>query len=144
MTRDNFILAVLATSTDSQYTPVQLQKIFFLLDRNLDAQVSYSPKFNFIPYHYGPFDKAVYEELDKLEFRNLVEIDYDRFNKLKHYQLTTEGQTLGEKQLQRIDIKSAEYIKKVTDFVRSLSFEQLIQAIYKEYPDMKVNSIFFK
>jgi len=143
MSRDKFILAVLAASPDSQYTPVQLQKIFFLLDRNLDKQVKYSPKFNFIPYHYGPFDKGVYEELDGLEISELVEVKYSGFNNLKNYHLTKEGQILGHNELEKIDTKYVDYIKRISDFVRKLSFEQLIQAIYKEYPDMKANSIFF-
>jgi len=144
MSRDKFILAVLATSPDYQYTPVQLQKIFFLLDRNLDNQVKYTPHFNFIPYHYGPFDKGVYEDLNELELEGLVEIKYTGFNNLKNYHLTKEGSILGEKELENIDKKYVDYIKRVNDFVRGLSFEQLIKAIYKEYPDMKVNSIFFQ
>jgi hypothetical protein len=144
MTRGDFILAVLATFSDANYTPVQLQKIFFLLDKNLDKQVKYSPGFNFIPYHYGPFDKGVYEELDGLEINNLVEVKYNGFNKLKNYHLTIQGQKVGNEALKYIDEKSIAYIKRINEFVKSLSFEQLIKAIYNEYPEMKANSIFFQ
>ena len=33
-------------------------------------------------------------------------------------------------------------IEQVSKFVRSLSFEQLVSAIYKAYPRMKANSVF--
>ena len=35
-----------------------------------------------------------------------------------------------------------EYISRVFQWVRALSFEQLVRAIYAQYPEMKENSVF--
>jgi hypothetical protein len=44
---------------------VQVQKLFFLLDENIAADLG-GRQFSFEPYDYGPFDRAVYSELELL------------------------------------------------------------------------------
>jgi len=134
------MLAVLSASKGAQYTPVKIQKLFFLLDRNLGEQIG-GPHFNFAPYHYGPFDKEVYQELNKLQLDKLVNLNFG-YNNLKQYSLSAEGQKLGETIFSEFSDEHKDYIKKMNSYVLTLSFEQLIKAIYSEYPDTKVNSIF--
>ena len=140
MKRSNYMLAVLATANNDEYTPVQIQKLFFLLDRNITER-NKIPSFNFEPYYYGPFDKEIYTELNNLQTQNLLSLNYS-YNNLKKYKLTPEGQRIGEKIFNAFDKGLKDYIKRTNEYVRKLSFEQLIKAIYKEYPDTKVNSIF--
>jgi hypothetical protein len=73
MTRQEFMLAVLAAGNGEAHTPVQAQKLFFLLDRTVPAGIG-GPWFNFQPHDYGPFDKAVYEDLRALAAKGLVAI----------------------------------------------------------------------
>ena len=123
----------------SQFTPVQVQKIFFLLDREA-AHLFGGPKPNFQPYDYGPFDNAVYEQIEQLHVSGLAQIDM--LGRHKSFALTTAGQREGLIALARLPVQSQEYIKAVVAWVRSLRFEQLVAAIYRKYPDMKANSIF--
>ena len=141
MHRDKYILAVLSASDNAIYSPVQLQKLFFLLDKTLGEEIG-APFFDFIPYHYGPFDKNVYRQIGVLETMNFIYTDYEGFNNLKKYKLTKEGQEIGEMELSKLDQKYQNFIWEMNKFVKSLSFQELISTIYKAYPEMKVNSVF--
>lgn len=139
MDREDFMLAVLSAGKGQAYRPVQVQKLFFLIDKNI-AELVEGPHFDFVPYDYGPFDKAVYEELNRLEKIADVELCPERT--WNNYRLTAEGQKKGDKLHLFLDPSAQDYIKRASDFVTSISFTQLVSAIYKAYPDMRVNSVF--
>ncbi len=113
----------------------------FLLDREI-AKYLGGPHFDFQPYDYGPFDKGVYDVIEELSKGGLVEVGTEPGLRWRRYRLTEAGQQEGSKILAQLDRRASDYIKKVSKFIRSLSFEDLISAIYKAYPEMKVNSVF--
>ena len=78
MERQDFILATLCSNPEHKYSPVQLQKLFFLIDRLLSKKIG-KEFFHFEPYHYGPFDQAVYEELNILYIKDLIEINKGQY-----------------------------------------------------------------
>ena len=139
MTKKEIILAVLAPAKGSRHTPVQVQKLLFIIDKEIPALVN-GPHFNFQPYNYGPFDKAVYDELMELASEGYVETIPE--NTWLSYRLTQTGQEEGDRLLGSLQADAQEYIGKASQFIRSLSFSQLVSAIYKAYPEMQVNSVF--
>lgn len=141
MTRHEVISAAMATNGAYTYTPVQLQKLLFLIDQRLAPELG-GPHFDFKPYHYGPFDKAVYAELDSMEQKGLVEILREPHLKLRKFRLTAIGENFGRGVLDSADPKAVEYVSKLADFVRTASFPSLVSAIYQAYPEMRVNSVF--
>jgi hypothetical protein len=141
MDRRGVVLAALAPAMGAAHSPVQVQKILFLIDREIAKQVG-GPHFNFQPYDYGPFDKDVYDALAMLAAQELVEIEAAPGYQWRRYRLTEKGQKEGGKLLASLDRRAVDYINKVSTFVRSLSFEDLISAIYKAYPEMRENSVF--
>ena len=48
----------------------------------------------------------------------------------------------GESLLNTLDDKAIDYIRTVSTFVRSLTFTQLVAAIYRAYPAMRERSVF--
>lgn len=140
MDKYKIVLAALAADQGKVYTPVQIQKILFLIDRNISEMV-HGPHFDFQPYDYGPFDKDVYNVLDELSQKGLVEV-VESGQIWKKYRLSPDGQEFGHKALESINKAGAIYIHNISNFVLSLSFTQLISAIYKAYPEMKKNSVF--
>jgi uncharacterized protein len=64
--RDTVLAALAAAGANAWFSPVQVQKLLFLIDREVPAFVD-GPHFAFAPYDYGPFDARVYGELDRLE-----------------------------------------------------------------------------
>lgn len=139
MDRKDYVLAVLSTANKKVFTPVQVQKLFFLIDKAIPGLVE-GPRFNFEPYNYGPFDKSVYWELNGLSAEGMVRIVRD-YN-WDDYLLTDEGQEKGEFLFNQIHAEAQPYIKKISDFVRSLSFSELVSAVYKAFPEMRENSVF--
>src|SRR4051812_4990710 len=72
LNRDQVVLLAMGPAAGAIHTPVQMQKLMFLLDRKLAADLN-GPHFNFVPYDYGPFDRAVYIALGELEEQGFVE-----------------------------------------------------------------------
>lgn len=140
MERDQIVLAALAAGGENaNFTPVQVQKLFFLLDREA-AHLVEGPHFNFTPYDYGPFDRAVYDVLDDLARQNLARVQ--NTGRYRVYALSQAGFQQGAAELTRLPEGARNYIGKVAQWVRQLSFEQLVASIYNRYPEMKANSVF--
>jgi len=139
MDRKIIILAALSAAAGEHHTPVQVQKLMFLIDREIPDRIG-GPHFNFQPYNYGPFDKTLYDELEELESEGYVQTVFEQT--WRNYRLTRHGQELGEKSLASLPPEAQEYIKRASNFIRSLSFRQLVLAIYKAFPEMRENSVF--
>lgn len=140
MARSEMVLAALAAAGEGRsFSPVQVQKLFFLLDREASHLVA-GPYFNFQPYDFGPFDREVYVELDGLSFLGLV--DTAGSSKYRRYTLTQPGYEAGRQELAAWSKEAGDYATQVAQWVQRLSFQQLVSSIYTKYPDMKVNSVF--
>lgn len=136
-----FMLAALSSADNprASYTPLEAQKLFFLLDKEASDLVG-GTRFNFLPYDYGPFDKAVYEELDSLAMKGLVSVD--RSGRYKRYSLTSNGLAEGAAEFGRLNPTAQQYIKDVANWLLTSTFQTIVSSIYARYPDMKVNSVF--
>jgi hypothetical protein len=140
MDTSGFVLAALATSKGETWTPVQVQKFFFLLDRKLGGQIG-GPFFDFRAYDYGPFDAAVCEQIEALEQQRLASVIRPEFGK-KTYGLTATGQTRGENVLDGLAAPVRDYVVALGQWVRTRSFAELVSAIYQQFPEMKARSVF--
>ena len=140
LTRREVVLAALASAGENaNFTPVQVQKLFFLIDREA-ARLLNGPHFAFRAYDYGPFDSAVYDQLMLLKFEANLEIMGGGQYRL--YTLTPDGFAEGQRIVSKLPTEAAKFLAAAAEWVRRLSFQQLVAAIYRAYPDMKVNSIF--
>lgn len=139
MEKKKLVLAALAAANGDAHTPVQVQKLFFLIDREI-ADLVGGPHFDFTPYDYGPFDRKVYEALEILTTQGLVETIPEKT--WKSFRLSPEGQRFGSEILSSLTKEAQDFIVKASEFVRSLTFQQLVAAIYKAYPEMRANSVF--
>lgn len=139
MNKEEVILAAMSPAKGAPFSPVQIQKLLFLIDRNIAEYVG-GPHFNFQPYSYGPFDKEVYMTLEILADKGEVFIDTD--GRYRKYRLTVTGQQRGEQIFASLPPNIQEYLTELSGFVRGLTFTQLVAAIYKEYPEMRRNSVF--
>ncbi len=138
MNRDDVLLAAMSCADLSPHSPVQIQKLMFLLDEELPALFQDGSRFDFQPYHYGPFDKAVYDELGRLAERSLVEVFSTRWT---FYMLTSEGQAVGSSRLEQMAPEERNYVERASQFVRSCSFNQLVSAIYNAYPKYRARPL---
>lgn len=142
--RQKMVLAGLSAVPDSSFEPVQVQKLLFLMDENIADEMN-GKQFAFEPYDYGPFDKAVYAELEALWEWGLVHVMTPVSSPSKtdrSYSLTYAGQKQGEKAIESMPNYVRKYLRQLSEWVRSLSFAELVGAVYRAYPDMRENSIF--
>ena len=139
MTRNEIVLAALAPAHGKQHSPVQVQKLLFLLDREAFKIVD-GTHFNFKPYNYGPFDKAVYQVLDELDELEQVTIRSGGWQRT--YALTPTGQNEGDRLLGELSDAAQGYIRRASAFVLKLNFLQLVSAIYKAYPTCRRTASF--
>ena len=140
MNKRELLLAAMAAGEGAEHSPVQVQKLLFLIDKNLGAELG-ERVFQFVPYDYGPFDSSLYEVLRELEQSSMATA-VPTVRGWKRYTLSPAGQQLGQIILQSLPPRAAKYIAEVSGFVRKLSFAELVSAVYKAYPEMRVNSVF--
>ena len=142
MDQETLVLAAMSPARGARHSPAQIQKLFFLIDRELGPLIG-GPFFAFRPHHYGPFDKQVYVVLESLAERGHVNIDHRSFS-FRTYALTPRGLEAGEAALTGVDKVARDYLRRCSEFVRGLTFSELVSAIYKAYPDMSKNSVFLQ
>ncbi|MHB8471328.1 MAG: hypothetical protein ACYDC8_00480 [Gammaproteobacteria bacterium] len=140
MDKRELLLIALGSAGKHSHTPVQVQKLLFLIEKNIGDRIG-GPIFDFAPYDYGPFDASVYEVLRELEKEEFVSSSVSTRG-WKLHALTDKGVDESKRLIEGTDPVVTDYIKRASEFVRSLSFPDLVSAIYKAYPEMKENSVF--
>jgi len=142
MDRRELVLAVLAAGKGRAFSPAQIQKAVFLIDKNLPHLVHRGPRFEFAPYNYGPFDRNVYVEAENLQREGAAEISPSPNGRWMLYRASENGLAQGELVLQRLKLKTRRYVDSVAEWVLAQSFGSLVKSIYEIYPEMRENSIF--
>jgi hypothetical protein len=140
MTKQDLLLLSMAAARNCQLTPVQLQKLVFLIQENVGDQLG-GKAFEFVPYDYGPFDASIYNEVERLARAGLLR-SYATPKGWKTHELTDAGAEKGNELLHAADFAAADYARKAAEFVTRQSFAGLVAAIYKAYPSMRANSVF--
>ncbi len=143
VSRRELVLIGLAPAQGCPHTPVQVQKLFFLLQaRGSESPTLGGSHFKFEPYHFGPFDKSVYIELERLQREGKVEVSFDSSG-LKNYRLTPDGQQEADNLLNdTVDPRSRKFVEAVSEWILKQSFFNLLNTIYHHFPQMAVNSVF--
>lgn len=136
-----WIVLALAKAEGHSLTPVQLQKSLFLLGERR-AKAVQKPFYRFRPYDYGPFDAHVYHDADALAAEGLLVVDQSRGRSLREYRLTEEGVAVAQALEAETPDEALNYLGEVVPWAQRLSFNELVRAVYDEYPKMRANSVF--
>jgi uncharacterized protein len=142
MDKSQLILACLAAGEGKAFEPVQIQKLVFLFQEKASAAIGSKP-FHFKPYDYGPFSKEVYDVLDGLASEGKVEVQHFPSQSVRKYAATVQGQQEGKSIINSMNGQYKEFLGRLTNWVLSIGFAELVGAVYKEYPDMRANSVFW-
>jgi len=140
MKKKDWIFIVLNCSKDKTLSPVQLQKSLFLL-KYMNPDTFSNNFYNFIPYHYGPFCLQIYEDADFLKSKNLININTNIIGRWKIYSINDKGLKYVDILKKKIKPEVYDYALEIVEWIKSKSFSQLISAIYKQFPEFKVNSV---
>lgn len=133
-----FIIQTLSLIPDIELTPIQIQKLFFLIERRIAIRphCSEAKVFNFKPYNYGPFDAELSQSINVLIAEK--KIICNNRNRLDHYFLPSQNI---EDTSNFLDEKSRKFIPELVQYIKGLTFKELCFAIYNEFPEMAENSI---
>jgi hypothetical protein len=143
MTRKDWTLLVIAAARGRALQPIHLQKALFLIGANLnESELGTSGFYQFQAYDYGPFDGSIYSDAESLATEGYVEIILLPYKRYREYHVTEQGQHQAGQLGSNLSPKASAYLEKVVRWVQSVSFEDLILAIYKAYPTMAANSVF--
>lgn len=136
--RSDVLLAAMAAGGDhAEYTPVQIQKLMFVVDREIPSLVG-GPHFAFKPDVFGPFDDGVYDVIRDLADRNMIRIEASWDSPI--YSLHDNALELGRLILAQLPAEASRFIQGAAYWIRTLSLRQLVASINSIYPDMAVNS----
>jgi hypothetical protein len=133
--KEEFVLRVLSLLHSFSFSPIQVQKLFFLLEKRIGKEAQY---FKFTPYHYGPYDEELTTLLAKLERQERITSSI--IDGIKHYSINQQldiGGFLDEKKKNFI-------LNDLVPFIKSKSFFDLCYSIYKEFPEMAKRSVLIK
>lgn len=139
MDRKHWNLLVIAAARGRPVTPVQLQKVLFILGRELPGEVG-GEFYDFKPYNYGPFDAAVYADAESLSSEGLVNIN--RPQRWNEYAATPLGMEKAEALRKDLPDRVVAYLDRLVGWAQGLTFQGLVRAIYARYPETRAKSIF--
>jgi hypothetical protein len=137
--RKHWVLLVLDAAQGEPLSPVQLQKSLFLVSRKIGLPRDY---YRFRPYDYGPFDPEVYRDAEALEAEGLLAISPSQNLKWRLYAITLKGAKVAEDIKTGVPSAALAVVTSVVSHVTALSFNDLVQEIYREYPEYSANSVF--
>lgn len=136
--RADLLLKIIATANGKRLTPVQLQKVAFLLGEKRRVAMP-EDYFSFRKYDYGPFSAEVYADAEQLERDGLIAISINPRGGWREYSATAEGI---EADFENIPEGVASFIDDTVQWAMQLSFQQLVRAVYEEFPQYRENSVF--
>jgi hypothetical protein len=139
--RTDVLLAALAASDSRSLTPVQVQKAMFLIAieaKRLAPEHFYA----FEKYNYGPFSTDIYSDLSAFESAEWILVDPPVNRRVRAYRLTASGLQAAAESQAKLTPELRTYLTAVVKWVSSLSFPDLVRAIYKKYPEYRENSVF--
>lgn len=132
MRRADYFLAVLSAGGKSKiFSPVQLQFLFFMIDRDIPHLIG-GARFRFTEMEHGPFDHGLYDEIDDLAYRGLLSITR---NGISHanYRLTAEGWQRGSIALALLIGNAADVVREKVDIVSRHHSPRLLQLARSSY-----------
>ena len=139
--RSDWPLLALEAAEDGALTPVQMQKVLFLLSKQALHLIS-TDFYDFEAYNYGPFSSQIYRDLAQNAREGKIVYDGAPNRNWSRYVITAQGKDRAYNVMAEVDPEVRDYLRTIVGWAKSLPFSELIGAIYKAYPEYAVNSIF--
>ena len=137
--RSDLLLAFLACPSDGHdLDQIRIMKGMFLLSKEGPPEVRHL--FAFEPYHYGPFDKRVYSDLDALELAGLVASEQLSGQNRRLFRPTGAGKRRAREIETSFSPEVARKVREIKQLVTSMSFLQLLRYVYQRHPAYAVRS----
>ena len=142
MTPQDWVLVTLAASEGKSLGPIQLQKTLFIIGKKVPRDSLGEAFFQFVPYDYGPFCSKIYSDAEDLELLGLIQISRSPAVRYKQYLITDAGKKRALESLASLPKNVKKFIQELVPAFSGASFNQLVEAVYRSYPETKMNSIY--
>lgn len=141
--RQRVLLAWLSRSPVTHIDPIRVMKGMFLITMETPEDwLSKNDRYEFEPYNWGPFSRDVYSDLEELQGLGYVSIQSMTGRSWNTYALTEAGHHAAESEVESLDPKLVKYVDTVSQFVMKKGFSDLLNAVYKRYPQYATRSMF--
>lgn len=138
MTKSDLILIFLLSGQGRPVGAIELQKGIFLIQQNLpDFQL-----FDFSAGDYGPVSISIYEEMGDLVESGQVFPILVKGSFARHWAISLEGAKRAKIAKKPLSMDQSNYIKSLGNWIRALSFKEIVSAVKREYPRYFGNSVF--
>ena len=127
------MIAIVAAAGEKGLNPVQLQKSVFLVGEKFEGSLP-DDFYQFKPHDYGPFAVDVYRDIEACCNERSVDVRADADNRPNYL--------VGEQKKGALPDRLLLGIRRIVAWVTSMSFNELIRAIYYRYPEQQENSKF--
>ena len=135
--RIDVLLSIITAAEGDPITPVQLQKIAFLVGEEC-REILPQDFYKFVAYDYGPFCIDIYRDAEKLQEQGSISIDLNSEGRWNEYSATFRS----NKELAEIPAELDDFIQRAVEWATGLTFRELVSSIYHSYPQYAENSIF--
>jgi uncharacterized protein YwgA len=123
----------------------RLQKMVFLIQKEFEESGDSIPgKYQYIPYDYGPFAKKLYDDIDELVEKQVIEEDPETIEdgKVKYfYALGPRGEEFLDNWSESERDEVQEVAERIKKEYNQMSLPTLIEKVYSNYPDFAENSV---
>lgn len=135
--RSDVLLAIIAAAGDSKLGRVHLQKAVFLVADEYEACLP-AGFYRFKHWDFGPFSYEIYQDAEMLSDWGLIHIDTGSRRRDDLYSIAKRVQF--EEITLPTDMR--DYIQKTVCWLKDMTFEELVRAIYFLFPEYRSNSMF--
>jgi len=140
MKKQDWLLIYLYLSSKSPLIdPIRIMKGLFLFKMELKEKLK--EFYNFVPYLYGPCSFEIYDDLLKLRLDGLVDELSQPFSRWSYYRLLGRGQGIAEELKNNAPSDLVTKLEAIKVRVTSLSFQNLLREIYRDYPEYARSSV---
>jgi len=142
LTKRDWLILLLAYKGEhgSALDPVRIQKGIFLLSQ--EGVIPEGERYEFEPYHYGPYSFELREDADNLVRQDLADKLAVSGYTWGRYRLTDEGIDYATQLIDAVGTETAKKVFAVKQMITGQSFARLLRDVYSRYPDFAQNSLF--
>jgi len=139
LAKKDVLLVLLDISIDDNalMSSIQIMKSLFLVKNELNLRDFYE----FEPYLYGPCSFEVYTNLIILSDEKLIDEVKTPFS-WNYYKTTPKGSEIAKHISSKIDKNLVKKMQEIKKLVLGMNFIELLEYVYKKYPESAINSIF--
>lgn len=136
MTRRDWLLLLIGGGLD----PIRIQKGLFLFTR--ETNVPAAERYDFVPYNWGPFSRAIYGDLAQLQTEGLLERLPVEGRGYFLYRQTGAGEEEAGRLRGGADAELVGFVDRLREELVRDDFRQLLRRVYDRYPTFATRSLF--